>query len=96
MTVEDLVDQFWDGKLDFDALAEQLADQKWATPPQFSPAEKLTRSSGVGDEYEPPDPDSFLHVKAAWNAGKLTDEQYAQLRQLVEGKPEDKPRTKTT
>jgi hypothetical protein len=81
--VTDLITALRDGSMTLDQVAQRFRERSWPrrkTPP---PATYLERAAAAQQDPEPYIPNSFDDVVAAYDLGKVTDEEYTVLSEAV-------------
>jgi hypothetical protein len=81
--VTDLINELHDGTMTLDQVAQRFRQRTWprrTTPP---PATYLELAAAAQQDPEPYVPNSFDDVVAAYDLGRVSDEEYAVLSEAV-------------
>ena len=78
-----LIDALRDGTLTLDQVAERFRQRSWPRRSTPLPTSYLERATAAEEDPEPYVPDSFDDVVAAYDLGRVTDEEYAVLSEAV-------------
>ena len=78
-----LIDALRDGTLTLDQVAERFRQRSWPRRSTALPTSYLERATAAEEDPEPYVPDSFDDVVAAYDLGRVTDEEYAVLSEAV-------------
>jgi hypothetical protein len=78
-----LIDALRDRTLTLDQVAERFRQRSWPRRTTPLPTSYLERATAAEEDPEPYVPDSFDDVVAAYDLGRVTDEEYAVLSEAV-------------
>ena len=91
--VTELIDALRDGTLTLDQVAERFRQRSWPRRTTPLPTSYLEHAAAAEEDPEPYVPDSFDDVVAAYDLGRVNDEEYAVLAEAVaeSKRAEDRP-----
>lgn len=81
--VTELINALRDGTLTLDQVAERFRQRPWPRRTTTLPTSYLEHAAAAEEDPEPYVPNSFDDVVAAYDLGRVTDEEYAVLSEAV-------------
>jgi len=81
--VTELINALRDGTLTLDQVAERFRQRSWPRRATPLPSSYLEHAVAAEEDPEPYAPNSFDDVVAAYDLGRVTDEEYAVLSEAV-------------
>ena len=81
--VTELIDSLRNGTLSLEEVASRFREQSWLRVQKPEPETYLELAAAAQEDPEPYLPGSFDDVVAAYDQGKLTDDEYAMLSAAV-------------
>lgn len=81
--VTDLITALRDGTMTLDQVARRFRERSWPRRTAPPPATYLELAAAAQQDPEPYVPNSFDDVVAAYDLGKVSDEEYAVLSEAV-------------
>ncbi len=81
--VTELINALRDGTLTLDQVAERFRQRQWPRRTTPLPTSYLEHAAVAEEDPEPYVPNSFDDVVAAYDLGRVTDEEYAVLSEAV-------------
>lgn len=81
--VADMIAALHSGSISLDEVAQRFRDRSWPRRRDPRPTSYLEMAAEAQEDPEPYVPGSFDDVVAAYDQGKITDDQYAVLSEAV-------------
>lgn len=81
--VTELIDALRNGTMSLEEVASRFREQSWLRVQKPEPETYLELAAAAQEDPEPYIPGSFDDVVAAYDQGKLTDDQYAVISEAV-------------